>query len=83
MAIDTHVTRNFGYPWFGDGGPWDLLEVKAESEEELSAYIARTKSNFWKCWIVDTTGRMTAALYKPNGARAAWECDLNGNLHYI
>lgn len=50
-----------------------MLEVEADSESELSAYIAAAAKKFWKVWIRDSTGARRAALYKPANARAEWD----------
>lgn len=47
-----------------------MLEVQADSEAELSAYIASAAKKFWKVWI---RGARRTALYKPANAKAEWD----------
>jgi hypothetical protein len=71
MATESHVVQNKGHPWDGREG-WSGMDVKADSEAELSRFIAAAERKFWGVWIRDNTGRMTAYLYKPTGASQAW-----------
>jgi hypothetical protein len=71
MAYQHQLTRNAGHPFTREAG-WDMLEVQAESEAELSAYIAAAAKKFWKVWIRDNTGARRAALYKPSNAAVDW-----------
>jgi hypothetical protein len=66
-----HVSRKFGHPWTREDG-WDLLEIKADSEERLSEMIAKAEKKFWQIWIRDNTGQITVAMYKPSGANEKW-----------
>jgi hypothetical protein len=72
MGYRHHLSRGFGHPFTREAG-WDLLEVEADSESELSAYIAAAAKKFWKVWIRDGTGSCRAALYKPAKASQEWE----------
>ena len=71
MACQQRITRSAGHPFTGEAG-WDLLEVQAASEAELTAYIAAAARKFWQVWIRDNTGALRAALYKPSNAGAEW-----------
>jgi len=72
MAHKHAVARNYGHPWTGESG-WDLLELKADTEEELTECIVRAERKFWHVWIRDNTGQKTAVLYKPAGANKPWQ----------
>lgn len=72
MGYRHHLSRDFGHPFTREAG-WDMLEVQADSESELSAYIAAAAKKFWKVWIRDDTGARRAALYKPASAGAEWD----------
>lgn len=72
MGYRHHLSRDFGHPFTREAG-WDLLEVEADSESELSAYIAAAAKKFWKVWIRDDSGARRAALYKPVNASAEWD----------
>lgn len=72
MAHRQHLTRDAGHPFTREAG-WDLLEVEADTEAELTAYVAAAARKFWHVWIRDTTGVCRAALYKPANAHQAWD----------
>lgn len=73
MAIQVHVTRDFGHPWTREKG-WDLMEVKADTEADMDKMIAKAESKFWNTWIRDNTGNISAVLYKPAGIMRKWTC---------
>jgi hypothetical protein len=63
---------NFGHPWTQEAG-WDLLELREDTEEQLTKRIADYEKEFWQVWIRDNTGRCGAVLYKPSDAAGPWE----------
>jgi len=71
--VTHHITRGYGHPWSRKGA-WDLLEAKAESQQEIEAFARKAKLKFWHPWIIDNMGNFTAVLYKPSGAMEEW-CD--------
>lgn len=78
MAHEIHVTKDFGHPWTGEKG-WDLLEAKADTEEELDRLIQAAESKYWNVWLRDNTGNIGVAMYKPTGATRKWECRPSNN----
>ena len=61
--------KNWGHPWTEEKG-WDGLEARAKTEEQLTEFIAEGKKNFWDVWIRDNTGKISAFLYQPTGAKS-------------
>lgn len=71
MAIDFKIDRGAGHPWDGREG-WDMLDVKADSEEYLTTFINNAAKKYWKVWIRDNCGGISAILFKPSGATRDW-----------
>lgn len=68
------LTRNAGHPWDGRPG-FDLLEVEADTAQQLQAFITAAALKHWTPWINGTcldTGRPGALLYKPCDVAAPW-----------
>ena len=70
-GISYRIHRNHGHPWTGEK-EWDGMEVQANTEEALSAFISTAQRKIWAVWIRDNTGGKRAFLYKPHGALAPW-----------
>lgn len=70
-----------GHPWDKRPG-FDLLEFRCDSMTEVENFVAAAEDNFWKPWMVGTTekGKLGGVLYRPSGAKAAWE-DSTDNPH--
>lgn len=77
MATEHTVKRNHGHPGYGYGN-WDVLEVKADSEVEMTVFIQQAAEKFWKVWSRDNTVHKLATLFKPNEAKTDWKCDFGG-----
>lgn len=74
MAYQHRLSRDFGHPFTREAG-WDLLEVQADSSEQLDAYIAAAERKFWKVWNRRQAQRTwpAAVLYKPVDACVQWD----------
>ena len=61
----------------GDG--WDMMDINADSVEEINAFIEKCKNEFWHTWINgflgDTPG---AVLYRPHGVGCDWDDETEG-----
>jgi hypothetical protein len=73
MSHEFHISTNYGHPWTGQVG-WDLLEAKADTEQELDKFIEAAERKFWNTWIRDNTGQVAVVMYKPTGALRKWKC---------
>lgn len=74
MPLRTHITRNAGHPWDGRPG-FDILELEADSKEELDAAVKAAEKMFWQPWLIGAnipSGVPGGVMFKPCDARAPW-----------
>lgn len=76
MSVEHRVSRQYGHPAQPEYCPdWDLLEVRADTDDEMDRYLKAAAEKFWDVWIrghAEPDGRPAAVLYKPHGAKAPW-----------
>lgn len=74
MTVEFSIARGAGHPWDGRPG-FDLMEVAADTRDELEAFARTARTRFWEPWLLGRqggTGRPGGVLYKPSGIREHW-----------
>lgn len=75
MPTRVSVSRNAGHPWDGRPG-FDLMELNADTQEEMDAAVKRAEAKFWSPWLIgthETTKKPGGLMYKPSGIMEPWQ----------